>query len=65
VHIENLNSPCKKNSGVIRVERALKGKHGRYQYRVHGYGLEGLSSTQPLLDACRAVLALGADPVQR
>ncbi len=46
---------------MIRVEREEKGKNGKYRYRVAGCAVEGFSR-QPLLDACRAVRAMGADP---
>jgi hypothetical protein len=48
---------------TIRVERALRGRNGKYRYRVPAYGVEGVSR-QPLLDACRAVAAMGADPAK-
>jgi hypothetical protein len=40
---------------MIRVEREVKGKNGKYRYRVPEYGVESGLSRQPLLDACRAV----------
>ncbi len=46
---------------MIRVEREEKGKYGKYRYHVAGWVVAGLSR-QPLLDACRAVHAMGADP---
>lgn len=51
-----------KDRQMIRVEREVKGKNGKYRYRVPEYGVESGPSRQPLLDACRAVLAMGADP---
>jgi hypothetical protein len=47
---------------MIRVERELKGKNGKYRYNVPEYWVRNASSRQPLLDACRAVLSMGADP---
>ena len=38
---------------MIRVERDVKGKNGKYRYRIPEYGLQS---------ACRAVLAMGGDP---
>ena len=40
---------------MIRVEREVKGKNGKYRYRIPEYGLQSGPSRQPLLDACRAV----------
>jgi hypothetical protein len=47
---------------MIRIEREVKGKNGKYRYRIPEYGLQSGPSRQPLLDACRAVLAMGGDP---
>lgn len=47
---------------MIRVEREVKGKNGKYRYRIPEYGLQSGPSSHPLLDACRAVLAMGGDP---
>ncbi len=47
---------------MIRVERELKGKNGKYRYSIPEYGVRNAVSRQPLLDACREVKRMGADP---
>jgi hypothetical protein len=34
---------------MIRVEREVKGKNGKYRYRIPEYGLQSGPSRQPLL----------------
>jgi hypothetical protein len=50
---------------MIRVNllREIDG-HGVFDYEIDGYGVQG-RSRQPLLDACRQVKRMGADPADR
>jgi hypothetical protein len=50
---------------MIRVERETTSRNGRYRFTIPAYGIVGGPSRQPLLDACRAALAAGADPSQQ
>jgi hypothetical protein len=45
----------------IKVIRGQQLANGTYPYRVEGFAVDGVSR-QPLLDACRQLKRLGADP---
>ena len=47
---------------MIRVEREVKGKNGKYRYRITGIRAAERPFPSAAADACRAVLAMGGDP---
>jgi hypothetical protein len=54
-----------RDQGKARVERGVEVRPGEFEYELTGAGtpIRGVS-TQPLLDACRELKRMGADPAR-